>query len=139
MRWLTSVALALVISAQTAMAQNVLPPHEWVLDARLTPPPSAVTLPATLQTGIAHKSHARQGFVHLVAGAMVGTMVGIIIQDGDRVSPCYQLEDEPMPCVGLVDADDEPIVLGAFLGAAAGLTIYLVRTLLPNTGIKNPG
>ena len=134
MRLLTSVALALVVSAPTAMAQNVLSPHAWVPDARLTPPPSAVTLSATLQTEIAQRSHARQGFVHLVAGVMVGTMVGILMQDGDRLSPCYQPEDEPIPCVGLVDADDEPIVLGAILGAAAGLTIYLVRTLLPDTG-----
>jgi len=135
MSWLISVALALaIISAPTAMAQNVLSPHAWVLDARLAPPPLAQPLPVTIQSEIVETSHARRGFAHLLAGAMVGAVVGLIVHDDGRVNSCDQLDNEPTPCVGLPNFDDEPIVVGALLGAAAGLTIYLVRTLLPDKG-----
>lgn len=135
MSWLISVALALgIISAPTAMAQNVLSPHAWVLDARLTPAPLAQPSPLAIQSEIVQTSHARRGFAHLLAGAMVGAMVGLIVHDDGRVDPCIPLENEPAPCVGLPNFDDEPIVVGAFVGAASGLTIYLVRTLLPNKG-----
>lgn len=133
MSWLISVALALgIISAPTAMAQNGLSPHAWVLDARLTPPPLAQPSPVAIQSAIVQTSHARRGFAHLLAGAMVGVVGGLIVHDDGRVDSCVLLESEPIPCVGLPNFDDEPIVVGAFVGAAAGLTIYLVRTLLHN-------
>lgn len=121
--------VALVAAAPSGNAQLTDVTAPWALDLRLATSHSQAHRPSLANyRQAAPISPARRAITHVLAGAMIGTLVGMVVPNDRPLGvDCVRPEDPPSACPASQDNSDEPIFAGTLLGAGAGLLIYLVR------------
>jgi hypothetical protein len=131
-----ALALALLAAAPRARTQLPEPAAAWAPDPRL-----ALVLPVTLQPSAAasvlvgastsapveRRRGTRHAITSILAGAMAGTMLGMVESAGPRLH-CESVTEAPVVITcPPPESAGRPIVIGAVLGAATGLLFHLLR------------
>jgi hypothetical protein len=119
--------VATLLAAVAAQGQQLVGHSPWVPDPRLAPVFAPVAhsthrAPASLlPTPMSRNRHA---IVSVLAGAMVGTAIGLLESTNVRKGCSVP---EPGSICSVRESSDRPIVIGALLGATMGFLYHLSR------------
>ena len=123
-----SLALAAtLLTAAVAESQHIEIDSPWVPDARLAVASASIAHPVAARAAplpSASVSRTRHALVSVLAGAMLGTVIGVL--EGPNVRPgCAVPERDPTSICSGPESSDRPIVIGALLGGTVGFLYHL--------------
>ena len=123
-----SLALAAtLLTATVAESQRIEIDPLWVPDARLAAAFAPFAYPVETMAGSlpsASVSRSRHAVVSVLAGAMLGTVIGVL--EGPIIRPgCAVPERDPTSICSGPESSDRPILIGALLGGTVGFLYHL--------------
>ena len=132
-----SLALAAtLLTAAAAESQRVALDSPWVPDPRLAAASAPLAYPVEAMAAplsSASMSRSRHAIVSVLAGAMLGTVIGLL--EGPNFRPgCSVPERGSVSICSGPESSDRPIVIGALLGGTVGLLYHLSWRRRPSSG-----
>ena len=125
-----------LLTAAAAESQHMAIDSPWVPDPRLAAASAPIAYPvATIAAPLpsASMSRSRHAVVSVLAGAMLGTVIGVL--EGPTVRPGCSVPERGSTsiCPG-PESSDRPIVIGALLGGTVGFLYHLSWRRQPSRG-----